>query len=215
MEATKDIFFVDDEKMMREMIMKAFAKEDLRVHCFENAHTVLGFLNEGYIPPDLVITDLMMPEMDGVKFLTELNTICPDARSLVFSGKNSRWDINKVLQLGCSGFISKDVGLGELVKRSKTIIESEDVNQGWINQASTYTAKEEVTLGAIEFDEDYLLIPISVDVPLGSILEIEITPGKKAYIEVLELRGSLGEYKVLAREITRSYLSYGLSLLVL
>lgn len=71
-ENTKHILVVDDDEMMR-----AFVKELLSVNNYkitEAANGKAGLKEFRDNTPDLVITDIIMPEMEGISFIRELRT---------------------------------------------------------------------------------------------------------------------------------------------
>ena len=71
-DSTKHVLVVDDDEMMR-----AFVKELLLIHNFtvtEAANGKLGLKEFRENTPDLVITDIIMPEMEGISFIRELRS---------------------------------------------------------------------------------------------------------------------------------------------
>src|SRR6185369_15001189 len=49
--------------------------------------------------PDIVITDIYMPKMDGVEMLGNMTSIKPDSRVIVVSAQNNRNDIEKIFPI--------------------------------------------------------------------------------------------------------------------
>jgi CheY-like chemotaxis protein len=65
-----NILYVEDEKFTRMLVKKLLEKEELNVH--EAANGVLGLKKFLEIKPDLIITDLAMPEMDGFEMISKI-----------------------------------------------------------------------------------------------------------------------------------------------
>ncbi len=65
-----NLLVVDDEQGMRQLLSLVFGRAEHKVRAAENGRAALALLDES--PPDLVLLDLMMPEMDGFEFITEL-----------------------------------------------------------------------------------------------------------------------------------------------
>lgn len=65
-----NILYVEDEKFTRMLVKKLLEKEELFVH--EAANGVLGLKKFLEVKPDLVITDLAMPEMDGFEMISKI-----------------------------------------------------------------------------------------------------------------------------------------------
>ncbi|MBV9437907.1 MAG: response regulator, partial [Acidobacteria bacterium] len=61
--ATPTVVFIDDSATMREVIKIAFRRENIDVVAYPDAATALSSLEQG--SPDLVITDVIMPDKDG------------------------------------------------------------------------------------------------------------------------------------------------------
>ena len=73
-----NILYVEEEKFTRMLVKKLLEKEELSVH--EAANGILGLKKFLEVKPDLVITDLAMPEMDGFEMISkirEYNTDIP------------------------------------------------------------------------------------------------------------------------------------------
>jgi len=65
-----NILYVEDEKFTRMLVKKLLEKEELNV--WEAANGVLGLKKFLEIKPDLIITDLAMPEMDGFEMILKI-----------------------------------------------------------------------------------------------------------------------------------------------
>lgn len=73
-----NILYVEDEKFTRMLVKKLLEKEELNVH--EAANGILGLKKFLEVKPDVVITDLAMPEMDGFEMISKIrehNTSVP------------------------------------------------------------------------------------------------------------------------------------------
>ncbi|MBM9536888.1 response regulator [Desulfobulbus alkaliphilus] len=80
----KRILVVDDEAQIRTMLTQMLEQEGYEVHTAENGEE--GFVLVGRHSFDLVITDMIMPVKDGLKFIMELVRDYPDLRILAISG---------------------------------------------------------------------------------------------------------------------------------
>ncbi len=74
---------------------------------------------------DLVILDMMMPEMDGGETHDRLKEINPAIKVLLSSGYSLDGQAQKILDRGCSGFIQKPFGLEELSQKLGEILGKE------------------------------------------------------------------------------------------
>lgn len=83
-ETNKHILIVDDDEMMR-----AFIRELLTMHDFnisEAANGKLGLKEFRENTPDLVLTDIIMPEMEGISFIRELRAHNKDIPIIAMTG---------------------------------------------------------------------------------------------------------------------------------
>ena len=80
----KRILVVDDEAQIRTMLTQMLEQEGYAVHTAENGEE--GLAQVGRYAFDLVITDMIMPVKDGLKFIMELVRDYPDLKILAISG---------------------------------------------------------------------------------------------------------------------------------
>ena len=80
----KRILVVDDEAQIRTMLTQMLEQEGYNVRSAENGEE--GLLLVRKHPFDLVITDMIMPVKDGLKFIMELIKDYPDLKILAISG---------------------------------------------------------------------------------------------------------------------------------
>jgi two-component system cell cycle response regulator len=76
-------------------------------------------------PPDLVLLDLMMPEMDGLAICREFkqDPVLSDTRVLMLTARNGRQDVVQALEAGASDYVTKPFFIDELVARIRTNLE--------------------------------------------------------------------------------------------
>jgi DNA-binding NtrC family response regulator len=80
----KRILVVDDEAQIRTMLTQMLEHEGYTVHTAENGEE--GLVQVGRFAFDLVITDMIMPVKDGLKFIMELVRDYPELKILAISG---------------------------------------------------------------------------------------------------------------------------------
>src|ERR1700731_5274243 len=67
---TPTVYFIDDSATMREVIKIAFRRESINVVTCADAASALAQFDEN--PPDVVITDVIMPDQDGYSVCTQI-----------------------------------------------------------------------------------------------------------------------------------------------
>ncbi|WPJ95079.1 response regulator transcription factor [Coraliomargarita algicola] len=112
----KKVIVIEDQTIMRDLICQL-------VESYENMEIIAqsGDGAEGYElclehMPDLVILDIMLPNLNGSEVLRRLKAKNPKINILVFSAASSNSMVNRLLKSGVTGYIEKDAGLAELEK---------------------------------------------------------------------------------------------------
>jgi DNA-binding response OmpR family regulator len=73
---------------------------------------------------DLIVLDLIMPEMSGKQAFAKIKNIQADAKILISSGNAVDDKIKGFLNQGCHGFIQKPFSLNEFAKTLRTILDT-------------------------------------------------------------------------------------------
>jgi two-component system cell cycle sensor histidine kinase/response regulator CckA len=107
------LLVVDDDAPMCELVASALANEKLEVVAALSAFDALKTLDERKSDPILIVTDVLMPGMDGLALARKLLARRPAAKIVVMSGhlSSSSWwpaDLREI------AFLSKPFRMGEL-----------------------------------------------------------------------------------------------------
>lgn len=108
------VLVIDDEHAIRTTITKYLQRVGYDVEAFEKGSDLLRSIGERRA--DLVISDLFMPETDGVELLMALRKHADPPRVIVISGGNNYWSssFNAAKQLGAVATLMKPFSLAEL-----------------------------------------------------------------------------------------------------
>ena len=109
----RHIFFVDDETSMLEIASKTLEHLDVEVSCFSRASDCLEQLRSQRC--DLLITDVEMPDMDGLALTEEAKRIAPWMKVLVVSGYGDIPTAVRALKAGALDFIEKPLSRENLI----------------------------------------------------------------------------------------------------
>lgn len=129
----KKILVIEDTENVRENICEILESEDYEVHSAENGK--LGVEMALNIQPDLVLCDIMMPEMDGYETLKEMrkNVSISTVPFIFLTAKNTRQDQRLGMELGADDYIPKPFTIDELLgavsmrlKRSSEFVEQSE-----------------------------------------------------------------------------------------
>lgn len=80
----KNILIIDDEEMIREGLKAALEIEGYNVTTADNGMEI-SVITESF-QPHLIITDIIMPEMDGIEVIIQIRKKLPDTRIIAISG---------------------------------------------------------------------------------------------------------------------------------
>ncbi|HHT9119672.1 MAG TPA: response regulator [Candidatus Hypogeohydataceae bacterium YC41] len=99
------VLLADDEPEIVKFFRSVFSKEGYRVINVQNGNRVLHKVKKGGI--DLVIMDVVMPNMDGMKALKELKRMAPRLPVIVLSGYGDLQTARQAMLIGAQDFITK------------------------------------------------------------------------------------------------------------
>lgn len=86
-------------------------------HCVGCLGSAAEMLGQGPgLAPDLVLLDLGMPGADAIEVLPRFLELAPEARVVVLSGRLSPEIVNRAIDAGAWGYVSKEDGLNEIVR---------------------------------------------------------------------------------------------------
>lgn len=84
----------------------------------------------GLTKPDILIIDLMMPNLNGLEVLKRIRNISPATEAIVFSMQSAEPYVLEALDAGAKGYILKDSGPGEVVDAIDTVLAGEKYLSG-------------------------------------------------------------------------------------
>lgn len=104
----KKILIVDDDNFLLDMYALKFSQSNFEVYTAPSGVEAIEKLKGGLIP-DLILMDIIMPEMDGFEMLEKINkeNLSPSSIKIILSNKSEQQDIDRGNQLGVSGYIVK------------------------------------------------------------------------------------------------------------
>lgn len=116
-----DILIIDDEENLRIAAVKILTKQGHRVSAFASPHEGLAKLaSEG---ADLLITDLMMPGLDGIEVLKRAKEFRPTVEVIVFTAHATVDKAVEAMRLGAYDFIEKPLDRAALLKAINKALE--------------------------------------------------------------------------------------------
>ena len=116
------ILIVDDEEEIRKTLSRHFTFEGYDVDSVENGIKALEILKKKRV--EVVITDVMMPEMNGIELLREVRKHYPMTHVIVITGYVTMENLLSAIRLGADTCVFKPIhDMKELEKAVETAIE--------------------------------------------------------------------------------------------
>lgn len=125
-ETTKTILLVEDEDSQRQSLSLMFEAEGYIVISTPTAEHALESMDKTV--PDLVITDVKLPGMDGFTFFDRIRTLPPlkDTPLIFITGFNDPKAIDEAKKLGSTGYVTKPYDLEDLLILVKKVLDGEE-----------------------------------------------------------------------------------------
>ncbi|MBD2625185.1 winged helix-turn-helix domain-containing protein [Trichormus variabilis] len=124
---TSRILVVEDEELIREMLVVALEEEGYGVIAAADGRSAIEYLkscesNSGDLPFDLVLLDLMLPQINGLDICRLLRHQGNSVPILMLSAKGSETDRVLGLEVGADDYLTKPFSMRELVARCRALI---------------------------------------------------------------------------------------------
>ncbi len=114
------ILVVEDDEILNKMICAKLKQESYRVFASFDGEQALELLDKEHI--DLIISDIMMPNMDGYQLTRELRDAAYTLPILMITAKNQIEDMEKGFRAGTDDYMIKPISMRELVLRVKALL---------------------------------------------------------------------------------------------
>ncbi|MBM3571549.1 MAG: response regulator, partial [Alphaproteobacteria bacterium] len=109
----RTILVADDDRAIRTVLTQALGRQGHEVRTTGNAATLWRWVESG--EGDLVITDVIMPDENGLDLIPRIRKIRPDLRVIVMSAQNTLLTAVKATERGAFEYLPKPFDLPELI----------------------------------------------------------------------------------------------------
>jgi two-component system, chemotaxis family, chemotaxis protein CheY len=117
----KSIFVVDDSSTMVMSLKSTLEISGFKVDTASDGEQALGKIKAG-LKPDLIITDINMPKMDGLMLIKEARKILRFTPILALTTESQQGKRDEAKKLGATGWLVKPVSGTDLVKVVKQVV---------------------------------------------------------------------------------------------
>ncbi|MBC5629627.1 response regulator transcription factor [Clostridium sp. NSJ-6] len=155
------ILIVEDDKNTRKLMNAIISNEGYKTFTTENGKDALDILDKEHI--DLIVLDIMMPQMDGYEFTKTLRSCNNNLPILMVSAKQLPEDKKKGFLVGTDDYMTKPVDEEEMLLRIKALL-----------RRSSIVNERRLTIASVVLDYDTLTVSRSNDV--------QVLPQKEFYL---------------------------------
>lgn len=121
-----NILVVEDNRDLRELLCDALTGEGYRAYSSFDGNEALTRLEETFF--DLIIADIMMPNMDGLQLTEELRRAGIDTPILIVTARDDYETLQSGFTLGADDYMVKPVNVNELLLRVKALLRRAKIN---------------------------------------------------------------------------------------
>ena len=114
MQTTSEIWIAEDDRSLRWVMEKAIKREGIEVQSFENGDDLLEALKLSQ--PEIIISDIRMPGIDGLELLKQIHTTRPDIPVIITTAHSDLDSAVAAYQGGAFEYLPKPFDLDELVE---------------------------------------------------------------------------------------------------
>ncbi len=134
------VVVVDDDNLTLNNARSLLTGEDMRISCLRCGRDLLRFLEKN--EPDLILLDILMPEMDGFKTYDALRDFEKQTGRtplpvIFLTGENDSETERKGLKIGASDFIHKPINKDVVLRRIKNVVANSKMIDALTEEAAT------------------------------------------------------------------------------
>ena len=118
------ILFVDDEKAIVRSGSQMLEQLGYQVHSTTSSIEALEIFRKKTDTFDLVVTDMTMPKMTGLRMVSEMHVVRPDIPVIMATGNRAEISPEKAKEGGIRVFLIKPPSIGDLAKAVRHVLDS-------------------------------------------------------------------------------------------
>lgn len=116
------LLYVEDEASIREEMIDILELDFEHIHVATNGQEGLEMFQKFH--PDLIISDIQMPLMDGITMSQEILSIDPEAKIILTTAFNEQGYLEKAKEAGIKGYVNKPLNINELFEQIEAVLAS-------------------------------------------------------------------------------------------
>ncbi len=174
MQKNRKILLVEDDESLGYLLTEYLTMKDFDIVWNKNGNTALATLQHDYF--DLIILDVMMPEMDGFTLAKRIKQQLSETPFIFLTSRSMKIDVLKGFALGAVDYLKKPIDEEELVVRLNTLL-----NRLEVKKESSSNEKQEYIIGEYIFNKDNLQL-----IYKNKVTQLTIRENKLLYLLILK-----------------------------
>jgi two-component system nitrogen regulation response regulator GlnG len=134
------VLVADDDRTIRTVLTQALTRAGCRVHATSSLTTLMRWVNEG--KGDAIITDVMMPDGNGLEMLPKIATDRPGLPVIVISAQNTIMTAIQAADAKAFDYLPKPFDLPDLMKRVAKALEQKKLSNRSISEKNDSSGSE-------------------------------------------------------------------------
>ncbi len=153
MKENKNILLAEDDENLGKLLLSYLQAKGFHVELARNGKTAYELFNSTNQSYDLLILDVMMPEMDGFTLGSEVRLLDKRIPFLFLSAKSMKEDKLKGFGVGADDYITKPFSMEELLARINAILKRTDSKQK--------NVQEKIHVGKIQYEPELSVLHLN------------------------------------------------------
>ena len=120
--SVRSVIIVDDDPRIRQALCEFFSLERDFDVCGQAGNGREAIEKAKRLQPDLIVTDLSMPVMNGLEEARVLKKLMPAIRVIMYTGHNDRFVESEARAVGVGAVISKAENVSVLISKARTLL---------------------------------------------------------------------------------------------
>jgi len=115
------VWVIDDDRSIRWVLERALTKAGMRVECFESAIGIMDELRKDQ--PDAIVSDIRMPEIDGLNLLAEINQLYPELPVIIMTAHSDMDSAVSAYEGGAFEYLPKPFDVDDAIDLVRRAVE--------------------------------------------------------------------------------------------
>lgn len=118
------VLYVEDSKFLSKATLRVIEGYFNKVYAAYNGQEALDLLQEHKNEIDIIITDLIMPVLDGIEMLEQIRKNGSSVPVIITTGYDDALALEKIIEFSIEGFLSKPIDTVKLLERVNKVVDS-------------------------------------------------------------------------------------------